>query len=80
MAGTGPLPGLADPPEAASDLVQSMLEARSGDPGIHVFVTHDSLVTATASRWLGIPLGPADWPFYLEGAFFWREESAWYAA
>jgi broad specificity phosphatase PhoE len=80
VAGNGPLPGLANPPKAASDLVRSMLEATAGQPGIHVFVTHDSLVTATASRWLGIPLGPTDWPFYLEGAFFWRGEGAWYTA
>jgi hypothetical protein len=38
---------------------------------MHVFVTHDSLVTATAARLLGRPLGLDDWPWFLEGAFFW---------
>jgi len=80
VAGIGVLPGLADPPHAASNLVQHMLDATSGEPGVHVFATHDSLVTATASRWLGIPLGPEDWPFYLEGAFFWKEDGTWCAA
>lgn len=80
VAGVGPLPGLADPAHAASTLVQSMLGAVASEPGIHVFVTHDSLVTATASRWLGIPIGPEDWPFYLEGAFFWKDDGTWCAA
>lgn len=68
-----PLPGMADPAPAARFLVQHML-ARAGDrPGLHVFVTHDSLVTTTAARLLGEPLGKNDWPWYLEGAFFWRQ-------
>ncbi len=67
-----PLPGLADPDPAARFLVQHMLAAADGRPGFHIFVTHDSLVTATAARLLGEPLGKADWPWYLEGAFFWR--------
>lgn len=69
-----PLPGLADPDPAARFLVQHMLAAADGRPGLHVFVTHDSLVTATASRLLGVPLGKQAWPWYLEGAFFWRED------
>ena len=68
-----PLPGMADPAPAARFLVQHML-ARAGDrPGLHVFVTHDSLVTTTAARLLGEHLGKDDWPWYLEGAFFWRQ-------
>ena len=68
-----PLPGMADPEPAARFLVQHML-AHAGDrPGLHVFVTHDSLVTTTAARLLGEPLGKDDWPWYLEGAFFWRQ-------
>ena len=34
--------------------------------------THDSVVTATAARLLGEPLGKGDWPWYLGGVFFWR--------
>lgn len=68
-----PLPGMADPDPAARFLVKHMLAIAGGVPGFHVFVTHDSLVTATAARLLGKPLGKEDWPWYLEGAFFWHE-------
>lgn len=67
-----PLPGLADPTEASRRLVGHMLAPGRG-PGLHVFVTHDSLVTTTVARMLGRGLGKADWPLYLEGAFFWRD-------
>lgn len=66
------LPGMARPDEAARFLVHHMLAVAGDVPGIHVFVTHDSLVTATAARLLERPLRRADWPWYLEGAFFWR--------
>ncbi len=68
-----PLPGMASPAPAARFLVHHMLSAAAARPGFHLFVTHDSLVTATAARMLGEPLGKADWPWYLEGAFFWSE-------
>lgn len=67
------LPGLADPGPAALFLVQHMLGVANDRPGFHVFITHDSLVTATAARLLGETLGTEAWPWYLEGAFFWRE-------
>lgn len=67
------LPGMARPDEAARFLVRHMLAVAAEQPGLHVFVTHDSLVTATAARLLGQPLGVEDWPWYLEGAFFWRD-------
>lgn len=70
--GTHALPGMARPDEAARLLVLSMLAEADDSPGLHVFVTHDSLVAATAARLLGKRLGPVDWPWYLEGAFFWR--------
>ena len=66
------LPGMARPGTAARFLVQHMLAAAGASPGVHVFVTHDSLVTATAARFLGRPLGLDAWPWFLEGAFFWR--------
>lgn len=69
------LPGMARPDEAARFLVHHMLAVAGEEPGVHVFVTHDSLVTATAARLLGHPLGSRDFPWYLEGVFFWRDES-----
>lgn len=74
VTGSDALPGLGRPDEAARFLVHHMLAAAADQPGIHIFVTHDSLVTATAARLLGQPLGVGDWPWYLEGAFFWRDE------
>jgi broad specificity phosphatase PhoE len=68
---TTALSGMARPDEAARFLVQSMFGEAASRPGVHVFVTHDSLVIATAARLLGRPLGLDDWPWYLEGAFFW---------
>lgn len=69
-----PLPGMADADPAAQFLVQHMLAAAEERLGLHVFVTHDSLITATAARLLREPLGMDAWPWYLEGAFFWRTE------
>ena len=74
VSGADPLPGLSRPDEAARFLVQHMFAVANDIPGIHVFITHDSLVTVTAARLLKQPLGKNDWPWYLEGAFFWREE------
>jgi len=74
VSGSESLPGLADADAAARFLVHHMLAAAEEHPGIHAFVTHDSLVTATAGRLLDRPLGPSDWPWYLEAAFFWRSE------
>ena len=65
-----PLPGMADPAPAARFLVRHMLSIAGNRPGLHLFVTHDSVVTATAARLLGKPLGKDAWPWYLEGAFF----------
>lgn len=74
VSASDPLPGMARPDEAARLLVQQMFEIAGKEPGIHVFITHDSLVTATAAQFLEMPLGPTEWPQYLEGAFFWRDE------
>ncbi len=78
-AGTA-LPGMAEPQEAARRLTCHMLRVGGGDPGLHVFVTHDLLVTATAARALGVPLGREDWPPYLEAAFFWHRSGVCHVA
>jgi hypothetical protein len=66
-----PLQGMANADSAARFLVQHMLASALDCPGFHVFVTHDSLVTATAARMLGFHYGIEDWPLFLEAAFFW---------
>lgn len=68
-----PLPGMAAPASAARFLVHHMLSVAAGRPGVHVFVTHDSLVTVSAARLLGVALGRDAWPLCLEGALFWRD-------
>lgn len=70
VAAHEPLPGMARPAHAARFLVHHMLASRA-EPGLRVFVTHDSLVTATAARILDVPLTKEDWPWYLEAALFW---------
>lgn len=74
VSGSSVLPGMARPDVAARFLVHHMMAVAGDEPGVHVFVTHDSLVTAAASRLLGCALGPADWPWYLEAAWFWRTD------
>lgn len=75
-----PLPGCADTDAAARFLVHHMLSTAGGEVGVHAFTTHDSLVTATAARLLGENLGPADWPWCLEAAFFWQDGDELHAA
>jgi len=74
VAGDVVLPGLAAADPAARFLVRHVLAAAGSRAGLHVFVTHDSLVTAAAARLLRVPLGKEDWPWYLEAAFFWEAD------
>ncbi|MDE8344860.1 MAG: histidine phosphatase family protein [Acidocella sp.] len=67
------LPGMARPNEAARFLVHHMFAAANGIDGIHVFITHDTLVMATAARLLGKALGPEFWPGFLESVIFWHD-------
>ena len=70
VSGSPALPGMADPGRAARRLVQHMLATAGDRPGLHLFITHDFVITVTVARLLGEPLGREDWPWYLEGAFF----------
>ena len=70
VSGSPALPGMADPDPAARLLVRHMLAAAGDRPGLHLFITHDFVITVTVARLLGEPLGREDWPWYLEGAFF----------
>lgn len=73
------LPGLRPPRQAAQELTVHMLN-QAVSPGLHMFFTHDSLVTATAAHALGLRLTKDDWPLYLEAAFFWYDGSQTMAA
>lgn len=76
----GSLPGTRLPDEGAHRLVRHMLDTAGTRPGLHVFVSHDILVAITAARFVGAPTETDRWPRYLEGAFFWRDDSGLNAA
>lgn len=65
------LPGMARPDEAARFLVNHMLSLAGDTPGLHIFVTHDALITPTVARLQRAHHGPSEWPWFLEGALFW---------
>lgn len=69
------LPGMAHPEKAARQLVSHMLEVAKEEPGLHVFVTHDVLLSATAARMLGAEASNPC-PQFLEVAGFWYDTSA----
>ena len=76
VSGSLSLPGMADPDRAVRRLLQHMLATVGDRPGLHLFITHDFVITVTVARLLGEPLGREDWPWYLEGAFF-RQAGGW---
>lgn len=63
------LPGMARPDHAASTLA-AHLRSIASEPGLHVFVTHDLLLKATASQLSALPTEDDKWPRYLEAAVF----------
>ena len=49
-----------------------MLAISGHKPGLHIFVTHDTLVAATAWRLMDKNYDPKNWPQFLESALFWQ--------
>jgi hypothetical protein len=43
-----------------------MQAAADSRPGVHMFITHDSILTTAAAHLLKRPLSMRDWPSYLE--------------
>ncbi len=64
--------GVADPKRAAGRLLENMVE-HAPQPGVHVFVTHDSLVLPTAAHLLPSRLERPDWPWFLEAVVVWQD-------
>lgn len=60
------LAGMAEPREAARALVGHAIRMAGRVGGVHVLVTHDSILAATIAHTLGGALGPAEWPGFLE--------------
>ena len=73
MQGEGNLPGMAPPEMAAPKLIRHMFECAGSEVGLHVFVTHDYLVGATARYCLGEKLSDETWPGFLECVVLWQE-------
>ena len=74
MSSDDALPGMARPSDAAKRIVEHMFKAAGSVPGIHVFVTHDTILAPTISHVLGVPVSETNWPAFLEGAIFWKDD------
>lgn len=68
LSGTFVWPGFRDLDAAVAKMRQS-IEAilAESDDGVHVWVTHDTIVATLASRLQKTPLKLAEWPDYLGG-------------
>ncbi|BCO29852.1 hypothetical protein MIZ03_4776 [Rhodoferax lithotrophicus] len=75
ISGEGALPGMADPSEAAHRLIKHMLASIASQPGMHVFVSHDSIVAPTVARVIGQKMTQNQWPEFLDAALIWRNEN-----
>jgi len=57
------------------DLIRFLLKKMIKDPGLSLFITHDSILSVV----LGIIFEDVEleylWPFYLEAMFFWEQDS-----
>lgn len=77
VSGTGALPGMADPVTVAKTFVAYLLDCIDGESDLHLFVSHDSVVTPTVARALDQILPIDQWPEYLDAAAFWRKHDGW---
>ncbi len=68
------LPGMVHPDRAARELIRHMLAVSGQRPGVHAFVTHDVLLSATTARVLE-GVAQDQLPQYLEGAYCWYDLS-----
>ncbi len=73
MTGEAVPPGFAEPGQAARRLAAHLSKSLSGTPGVHVFVTHDTVLGPFVAQGLGRVLETATWPSFLHGALLWKE-------
>ncbi|WP_305967424.1 histidine phosphatase family protein [Marinobacter salsuginis] len=68
LSGNSVWPGFRDLDEAVAQMRQFIEEMLTGsDGGLHVWVTHDTIVATLASRLQKTPLGLEEWPDFLGG-------------
>lgn len=73
VSGVGALPGMADPTAAAISLVNHILVSAGTEQGLHLFISHDSIVAPTVARMTGKEFPQELWPEYLDAVAFWHE-------
>lgn len=77
LSGTSVWNGFRDLDEAVAQMRQSIEEMLSeSDDGVHVWVTHDTIVATLASRLQKTPLTLKEWPDYLGGLTIQQREES----
>ena len=71
----GDLPGMPPMDSAVKSFVRWMFSTVGNQAGIHMFITHDSIVLPVAAQIAGVSLGMEDWPAFLDGVLMWKEEA-----
>ncbi|NLD98495.1 MAG: histidine phosphatase family protein [Fibrobacter sp.] len=74
ISGVKPLPGMVDSVIASRRLVNHMLNLLAKKPGIHIFISHDSIIAGIIARFMNLDIPEVDWPDFLDGALFWEKE------
>ncbi|ODS23105.1 hypothetical protein AB835_10630 [Candidatus Endobugula sertula] len=67
-----PLPGMVQSDKGAHVLMYHLLSTMDNVAGVHVFVTHDSILSVTVARLLKQSFCSFVFPQFLEAAFFWE--------
>lgn len=75
--GHPPLPGLAEPAQAARALFKQHILADLSAPGISVFVTHDAIMLPALARTLPAVTDLSWCPRYLEAAALWPDANGY---
>ncbi|HEX8704653.1 MAG TPA: histidine phosphatase family protein [Myxococcaceae bacterium] len=73
MTGEKVPPGFAEPGQATRALAEHLSKHLPDTAGVHVFVTHDTLLGPFVARGLGRVLEAKTWPGFLHGALLWRD-------
>lgn len=67
---------LTEIPHEALEVLDYLLEDTTHAAGLNLFVTHDGNIAFMVMALLGEPITEENWPAFLEGMAFWREQEA----
>jgi hypothetical protein len=73
MTGRDVPPGFADPAQSARKLAAHVCHHLPDTPGMHVFVTHDTVLGPFIAQAFGQVLTAKTWPGFLHGALLWKD-------